>query len=159
MIIHKYNNAKTRTPDNLCPLSCIGLLVSPEALSLTHGVHIPLKMFEIMPYITPHQSSLAAASMFCLCINTSIRRRLREIKTPYLCFQTSLSLAALLSSQLIDDSPFCPKRQTTNGWLLCNLKAMPLGEKATVAWPLRAETLKLQAVIIRHSGHVERAAS
>ena len=36
--------------------------------------------------------------------------------------------------------------------LLFNLGAMPLGDKAKAVWPLRAATLKQQAMITRQSG-------
>ena len=48
-------------------------------------------------------------------------------------------------------SPLCPQRQIADSWLLFNFRAMPRGEKAKAAWPLRAATLKQQAVIRRWS--------
>ena len=48
--------------------------------------------------------------------------------------------------------PLCPPRQTTDGWILFNSGVMPLGEKAKVAWLLRAATLKQQAMITWRSG-------
>ena len=41
----------------------------------------------------------------------------------------------------------CPQRQTTDSWILFNSGAMLLGDKAKAAWPLRAATLKQQAMI------------
>ena len=51
-------------------------------------------------------------------------------------------------------SPLCPQRQIADTWLLFNLRATSLDEKATAAWPMRAATLKWQAVIRRCSGNV-----
>ena len=51
----------------------------------------------------------------------------------------------------------CPPRQITDSWILFNLGAMPLGDKTKAALPLRAATLKQQAMITRQSG--ERQAS
>ena len=48
--------------------------------------------------------------------------------------------------------PLCPPRQIADSWILFNSGAMPLGEKAKAAWPLRLATLKQQAMIMRHSG-------
>ena len=48
--------------------------------------------------------------------------------------------------------PLCPPRQIADSWILFNSGAMPLGDKATAALPLRAATLKQQAMITRHSG-------
>ena len=48
--------------------------------------------------------------------------------------------------------PLCPPRQIADSWILCNSGAMPLGDKAKAALPLRAATLKQQAMITRHSG-------
>ena len=93
------------------------------------------------------------------------------------CFQTSLPLAALPlwwwflynwasatcrrgmtwpsgkqrhASRLIT-LPLCPSRQIADSWILFNLGAMPLDD-AKAAWPLRAATLKQQAMITRQSG-------
>ena len=87
------------------------------------------------------------------------------------CFQTSLPLIALplwwrflyncasatrrrgntkqwaASSQSIDI--LVALLTAADSWLLFNLRAMSLGGKGKVAWPLRAATLKLQAVIRR----------
>ena len=49
--------------------------------------------------------------------------------------------------------PLCPPRQIADSWILCNSGAMPLGDKAKAALPLRAATLKQQAMITRHSGN------
>ena len=48
--------------------------------------------------------------------------------------------------------PLCPPRQIADSWILCNSGAMPLGDKAKAALPLRAATLKQQAMITRRSG-------
>ena len=48
--------------------------------------------------------------------------------------------------------PLCPPRQITDSWILFNSGAMPLGDKAKAAWPLRAATLKQQAMITWHCG-------
>ena len=48
--------------------------------------------------------------------------------------------------------PLCPPRQIADSWILFNSGAMPLGDKAKAALPLRAATLKQQAMITRHSG-------
>ena len=48
--------------------------------------------------------------------------------------------------------PLCPQRQTADSWILFNSGAMPLGDKAKAGWPLRAVTLKQQAMITRPSG-------
>ena len=48
--------------------------------------------------------------------------------------------------------PLCPQRQVADIWILFNLEAMPLDDKAKATWPLKAATLKWQAVIMRHSG-------
>ena len=48
--------------------------------------------------------------------------------------------------------PLCPPRQIVDGWILFNSGAMPLGDKAKAALPLRAATLKQEAMITRHSG-------
>ena len=53
--------------------------------------------------------------------------------------------------------PLCPPWKTADSWILFNSAAMPLGEKAKAAWPLRAATLKQQAIIMRQSS--ERQAS
>ena len=53
--------------------------------------------------------------------------------------------------------PLCPPRQIADSWILFNSGAMPLGDKVKAAWPLRAATLKQQAMITRQSG--ERQAS
>ena len=50
-------------------------------------------------------------------------------------------------------SPLCPQQQTADSWLLFNLRAMLLGGKAKAEWPLRARTLKWQAVIRRWSSN------
>ena len=49
-------------------------------------------------------------------------------------------------------SPLCSQWQIADSWLLFNFGAMPSGEKAKAAWPLRAATLKRQTVIRRWSG-------
>ena len=49
--------------------------------------------------------------------------------------------------------PLCPPRQIADSWILCNSGAMPLGDKAKAALPLRAATLKQQAMITRHSSN------
>ena len=49
--------------------------------------------------------------------------------------------------------PLCPSRQIADSWILFNSGAMPLGDKAKAALPLRAATLKQQAMITRHSGN------
>ena len=48
--------------------------------------------------------------------------------------------------------PLCPPRQIADSWILFNSGAMPLGDKAKATWPLRAATLKQQAMITRRSG-------
>ena len=48
--------------------------------------------------------------------------------------------------------PLCPRRQTADSWILFNSGAMPFGDKAKAACPLRAVTLKQQAMIMRRSG-------
>ena len=48
--------------------------------------------------------------------------------------------------------PLCPPRQIAVSWILCNSGAMPLGDKAKAALPLRDATLKQQAMVTRHSG-------
>ena len=48
--------------------------------------------------------------------------------------------------------PLCPPRQIADSWILFNSGAMPLGDKVKAALPLRAATLKQQAMITRHSG-------
>ena len=48
--------------------------------------------------------------------------------------------------------PLCPPRQITDSWILFNLGAMLLGDKAKAEWSLRAATLKQQAMIMRCSG-------
>ena len=48
--------------------------------------------------------------------------------------------------------PLCPPRQIADSWILFNSGAMPLSDKAKAVWPLRAATLKQQAMITRHSG-------
>ena len=48
--------------------------------------------------------------------------------------------------------PLCPPRQIADSWILFNSGAMPLGDKAKAALPLRAATLKQQAMITRHRG-------
>ena len=48
--------------------------------------------------------------------------------------------------------PLCPPRQIADSWILFNSGAMPLGDKAKAALPLRAATLKQKAMITRHSG-------
>ena len=48
--------------------------------------------------------------------------------------------------------PLCPPRQITDSWILFNSGAMPLGDRAKAALPLRAATLKRQAMMTRHSG-------
>ena len=48
--------------------------------------------------------------------------------------------------------PLCPLRQIADSWILFNSGVMPLGDKAKVALPLRAATLKQQAMIKRRSG-------
>ena len=48
--------------------------------------------------------------------------------------------------------PLCPQRQMAGSWILFNSGAMPLGDKAKAALPLRAATLKQQAMITRQSG-------
>ena len=48
--------------------------------------------------------------------------------------------------------PLCPPRQIADSWILCNSGALPLGDKAKAALPLRAATLKQQAMITRRSG-------
>ena len=48
--------------------------------------------------------------------------------------------------------PLCPPRQIADSWILFNLGVMPLGDKAKAAWPLRAVTLKQQAMITWRSG-------
>ena len=48
--------------------------------------------------------------------------------------------------------PLCPPRQIADSWILFNSGAMPLGDKAKAALPLRAATLKQQAMITRQSG-------
>ena len=48
--------------------------------------------------------------------------------------------------------PLCPPRQIADSWILFNSGAMPLGDKAKAELPLRAATLKQQAMITRHSG-------
>ena len=48
--------------------------------------------------------------------------------------------------------PLCPQRQIADSWILFNSGAMLLGDKAKVALPLRAATLKQQVMITRHSG-------
>ena len=53
--------------------------------------------------------------------------------------------------------PLCPPRQIADSWILFNLGAMPLSDKAKAALPLRAATLKQKAMITRQSG--ERQAS
>ena len=53
--------------------------------------------------------------------------------------------------------PLCPPRQITDSWILFNSGAMPLGDKAKAAWPLRAATLKQQAMITRCSGKAATA--
>ena len=45
----------------------------------------------------------------------------------------------------------CPPQQIADSWILFNSGAMPLGDKAKAALPLRAATLKQQAVITRRS--------
>ena len=50
-------------------------------------------------------------------------------------------------------SPLCSKRQTADRWLLFNFRAMSRGEKTKAVWPLRAATLKWQAVIRRWNGN------
>ena len=49
--------------------------------------------------------------------------------------------------------PLCPPRQIADSWILCNSGAMPLGDKAKAALPLRAATLKQQAMMTRCSGN------
>ena len=48
--------------------------------------------------------------------------------------------------------PLCPPWQIANSLFLFNSMAMPLGDQAKVVWPLRAATLKQQAMITRCSG-------
>ena len=48
--------------------------------------------------------------------------------------------------------PLCPPRQIADSWILFNSGPMPLGDKAKASLPLRAATLKQQAMITRHSG-------
>ena len=48
--------------------------------------------------------------------------------------------------------PLCPSWQIADSLILFNSGAMPLSDKAKVAWPLRATILKQQAMITRHSG-------
>ena len=48
--------------------------------------------------------------------------------------------------------PLYPPRQIADGLILFNSGAMPLGDKAKTAWPLRAATLKQQAMTMRRSG-------
>ena len=48
--------------------------------------------------------------------------------------------------------PLCPPRQIADSWILFNSGAMPLDDKAKAALPLRAATLKQQAMITWHSG-------
>ena len=48
--------------------------------------------------------------------------------------------------------PLRPPQQIADSWILFNSGAMPLGDKAKAAWPLRAATLKQQAMITRRSG-------
>ena len=48
--------------------------------------------------------------------------------------------------------PLCPPRQIADSWIWFNSGAMPLGDKAKAALPLRAATLKQQAMITRRSG-------
>ena len=49
--------------------------------------------------------------------------------------------------------PLCPPRQIADSWIQFNSGAMPLGDKAKATWPLRAATLKQQAMIMRRSGN------
>ena len=105
-----------------------------------------------------------------------------RLMLPLCCFQTSLPLAALplwwwylyncalrhlpqrddpggwpsgkqrLANNRSITLPLCPPWQLADSWILFNSGAMPLGDKAKAAWPLRAATLKQQAMIKRRSG-------
>ena len=48
--------------------------------------------------------------------------------------------------------PLCPPRQIADSWILFNSGAIAAGWKAKAALPLRAATLKQQAMITRYSG-------
>ena len=48
--------------------------------------------------------------------------------------------------------PLCPPRQIADSWILFNSGAIAARWKAKAAWPLRAATLKQQAMITRRSG-------
>ena len=50
--------------------------------------------------------------------------------------------------------PLCPPRQIADSWILFNLGAIAARWKAKAALPLRAATLKQQAMITRRSGKV-----
>ena len=50
--------------------------------------------------------------------------------------------------------PLCPSRQIADSWILCNSGAIAAWWKAIAALPLRAATLKQQAMITRRSGKV-----
>ena len=60
---------------------------------------------------------------------------------------------AVISVKPINNLAAFPKAADRRQLTYIQLEAMPLGEKAKAAWPLRAATLKQQAVITRSSGN------
>ena len=86
-------------------------------------------------------------------------------RSPHCCFDDDICTTAQAplaaegwpsGKQLLSNGsitlPLCPLQQIADSWILFNLGAMPFSDKAKVVWPLRAVTLKQQAMITWCSG-------